>query len=647
MKIEYNLLGQVFSYTQIDVNEVRKLNFVLSNSRGDFLNLGLSSNSTKYEGLCVLDNKTLEVYKFLDEILLEGVEVSTVEYLGYSVKRKFISNVESLVQDDVPQSDIDVQKKITTDKFYLGPSGGMIYEVSNYEGVINFDLDMRKLNDFDKWGRLYNVSIKDGVVLVEYKKEKDGLFYSMFFGIKAINFSYDLIKDFVKKDYEYSKVRDTDFERYVYRLMRVNVNGQKRIIMGAGFSEAEVLEQISLLDIHESELEKFDYLIYSDFVSEKEFEKPITQDFNVAYRLSNNAIYRFLNKDLLAGVNSGSYAGFLWFSNIWARDELVGLRSFINNSEEKIVKEKLFDYLNAIDSKTGMIKRINIDGSFQSVDACFWLAKRFEDFIFHLDENLRLNQVFSKTELEVVFYNLLNAFHKIVENYWDKDNELLKVKFGDSWMDTIDVDFPLDIQVQFLGMVSFLVILGTLIGKKSELVELGEFESLLKAKIRDTYFRSGVLYGEAHSDKIDSNVFLAYYFYPDLFLQSDWEQIFDKALAHLWNSWGGVSTISHKDTRYKENYSGENNLSYHLGDSWFWINNVAAIVMHDLNEKKFRSYISKIMMASTNDILKRGSIGFGSEISSSSEQRAEGNFSQMWSSSTYIEMIDKVFERKK
>ena len=42
-----------------------------------------------------------------------------------------------------------------------------------------------------------------------------------------------------------------------------------------------------------------------------------------------------------------------------------------------------------------------------------------------------------------------------------------------------------------------------------------------------------------------------------------------------------------------------------------------------------------------------GAIGFGSEVSSSSTQRAEGCFAQAWSSTTYIEMIDKIFEREK
>ena len=48
----------------------------------------------------------------------------------------------------------------------------MIYEIFNYEGDIVFDLDIKKLNDFDEWGREYNVYNEDGIVYVEYTKKK-------------------------------------------------------------------------------------------------------------------------------------------------------------------------------------------------------------------------------------------------------------------------------------------------------------------------------------------------------------------------------------------------------------------------------------------------------------------------------------------
>ena len=291
--------------------------------------------------------------------------------------------------------------------------------------------------------------------------------------------------------------------------MSVRVSEYKKLIIGVGNTKEEVKSQIDLLEGHAFELEKFDEAIYNDLTNMQKFNVPIPQDFLIAYRLSNYSLYNFLNKNLDANVKSGSFAGFPWFSQIWARDELVALRAFINNGEESIVKEKLFDYLNLIDENTGALKRIDIEGSWQSVDGVFWLAKRFEDFIFSLEKQKRLNQVLTFKELEIVYDKFHFVFEKIVENYWDTENELIRVKQGDSWMDTIPVEFPMDIQVQFMELVSFLVILSQLVQKKKEHKDLLEFEELLKTKIREIYYRNGYLYNEAFSDKITSNVFFS------------------------------------------------------------------------------------------------------------------------------------------
>ncbi len=638
MKISYNLINQVYSYEQKDRAEIEKVNFVLSNSKGDFLNLGTNENFCKYQGLCVLDTKSLEVFKFLDAISLQGLSVSAVEYGGYYASRKYVSKY-TLGDEENP-----IQ---TQDRFYLGPRGGCVYEISNYEGNLNIDLDLRKLNDFDEWGRDYKVYEKNGVVFVEYQKSNpDGEDYNLYFGVKAMNFTYDLFKDFVKKEYDYSKSRSNTYVRYVYRLMSVKINNSKRLIFGAGFCEKEVVDQINLLEKHQVESESLDKEIFETFLEENKYEKPITQDAQVAYKLSKNAIHRFLNKNLAKpSFNSGSYAGFLWFSNMWTRDELVGIRAFINSAEEEFVKEKLYDYLDLIDEELGTLKRIEMEGSLSSPDGVFWLAKRFEDFIFYCDKNKRLKEIFSQRELKLIYKKFHLAFRKISQNYWDKENELLKVNYGDSWMDTIEVRYPLDIQVQFLGLVSFIVVLGQVLGLNGELDDMKDFESALRKKIRNTYFDGEYLYNDIDSKQITCNVFLSYYFHPDLFELDVWETIFDNTLNHLQTSWGGISSLSKKDKEFVENYSGENNLSYHRGDVWYWINNIAAIAMHDLNEKKYRPQISKILMSSTKDILSFGSIGFGSEVSSASSQKAEGNLAQLWSSSTYIEMIDKIFGR--
>ena len=65
----------------------------------------------------------------------------------------------------------------------------------------------------------------------------------------------------------------------------------------------------------------------------------------------------------------------------------------------------------------------------------------------------------------------------------------------------------------------------------------------------------------------------------------------------------------------------------------------------DFNEKKYRKEINGLLLSSTKDILELGCIGFGSEISSAKEQKPQGCYAQLWSSASYIEMVDKLFKR--
>ena len=655
MKIDYNLVGQKYFYEQKDKVEVSKLCFVLTNNRGDFLNLGVIDNSSKFQGLNFCDSNSIDMFKIIDNIVLSGMNVDSVEYGGYYVLRKMSSKFEeSLVEvvnenNEVIEESIDFDNKVCSDRFYLGEKGGLIYDIFNYDGEVLIDLDMKKFHDFDDFGRIYNVEEVGDVILIEFRKENENSNeeYSLFLGIKATNFSYRLIGDWIEKNYEYSKRRGSLSNRYIYRAVGINVTDNKKIIFGYGLSRDDVFSQIKLLELHQVELEKFDSNIFSTFIKIGKFAKPLSQDVSVAYSLSNNSVYKFLNKDINVddSVSGASFAGFPWFANVWARDELVGLRAFINNVDEKcFVKDKLFEYLNRVDVDSGALMRIDEKGSLPSPDGVYWLAKRFGDFMHSLDVKNKFSEVFSSSEALQIFDKFHLIFEKQIENFWNGDVELIKVKYGDSWMDTIEVNFPLDIQVQFLSFLEFVVDLGGRLNK--DVSDMQEFVLMFRGRIHDAYFRDGYLYEEPFEDKISSNVFLAYYFCPDLFSSVDWERIFDNSLRHLKTSWGGISTLSHRDNRFKSEYTGENNLSYHHGDVWFWINNIAAICLNDLNEQKYREVVSKILISSTRDILKYGCIGFGSEISNAKNHEAHGCFAQLWSSSTYVELIDKIFERK-
>lgn len=638
MRISYILDSQSYSYDQDDKETVEDLNFLLTNNKGDFLNLGIEKNTCKYQGMSICNPKDTEVYKVIDSISLEALETKEAEYAGHYVNRKFKSSL------------IDGEDGVkTVDHFYLGPTGGMYYEVSEYEGDITIDLDCRKRDDFDEWGRFYKTYKKDDLLLVRYtKKNEEKQQYELFFAIKGPNFSYDLLEEWVEKEYPFSQRRNSLHKRYVFRLLKGRVEGNQKLIIAAGFDEDEVLKQIYLLEGHKKELETFDKDITDEVGKLKEFGKPLTHDVLLSYRLSNNAVYRFLNKELDAGrLQQGSFAGFPWFSNIWARDELISLKALMLNGEEEIVKERLMYYLDSIDENTGMMKRIDEEGSYQSADGVFWLGKRLEEFIFYLDEHQKLYKAFTLDEIKNIYRKLNLSFNRIIKNSWNKDMELLNVKYGDSWMDTIDVEFPLDIQVQLLEYISVLGIIAGLLDRKDDAQKFLDLENGLRENIREKYLRDEmILYNEPHRNVLNSNVFLAFYIYKDLFLLEDWERIFDNALRVLKTDWGGIRSLSREDPQYQDNYTGENNLSYHRGDVWYWVNNITAMALFEVNEKKYRKTISEIVLASTKDILRMGTIGFASEVSSASSQKAQGCMAQLWSSATYVEMIEKMYERK-
>ncbi len=138
-------------------------------------------------------------------------------------------------------------------------------------------------------------------------------------------------------------------------------------------------------------------------------------------------------------------------------------------------------------------------------------------------------------------------------------------------------------------------------------------------------------------------MFIAAYVYPALLTNKEWEVCFNNILPKLWLEWGGLSTIDVSSPYFCDGYSGENPKSYHNGDSWFWINNLAAMVLYRINKRKFKRYIDKIVKASTQEILWGGMIGHHAELSSAKELRSEGCLSQAWSSAMYVELINELY----
>jgi glycogen debranching enzyme len=182
----------------------------------------------------------------------------------------------------------------------------------------------------------------------------------------------------------------------------------------------------------------------------------------------------------------------------------------------------------------------------------------------------------------------------------------------------------IEVQALFLSMIELHNYIASI--TKSKKMFKG-IEKEYKDKVREAFFDGETLYDslteEAPSDAVRPNVFLAYYIYPGLLTKKEWKTVFDNILKALWLDWGGLSTINHTNHLFKAEYAGENDASYHNGDSWYYINNYA-------------------VHASKEEMLFSGFIGCCAELSSAKQMKSEGCLSQAWSVASLIELLHEM-----
>ncbi len=648
MEIKYDRFGKVLE---------GDADFCLTSSTGCFLALG-RRDFCKYYGYFFRGKGRL--YKIVDDfVLATDRKVKGIINKDFSVKRVYESTYGMVKKvplsskaggeiigieygdEGLVEEVLELEEEVSTEEeFFVGLTGGLEYFIDNFYGEVYVDLDVRKADDFGEWGRIYDVKIKDDNVIVKFSKGEDVL-YVIF---RIPNSKIKLLNEWIKKEYSYDKRRGSLSEWYVYRAFKFKVVDYKRVIVGVGFSEEEALKEVRLLEFHSDEMKRLKGDFLNNLVKKNDFVKPLPEKIYMSYFYALKGVYDLMVKDFSDGV-TGFYAGLPWFTQFWARDTLVSLRPLINDGEWKIAKDVLYSYFDNIDDE-GVLKVFD-GASSGSLDAVFWLVKRFFDLFFAVDEKKKLWKFFTEEELRVVYDKLKKVLKGIKKTRWDSAHELVRVSWGETWMDTVPRTFPLEIQVMMCELFNGLAVLASVLDDKKEAERFEDLEVLMRSNIRDKYFRNGMLYDEPFEDKVTNNIFLAYYFLPDLFFGEDWERIFDKTISHLWCDWGGFSSLSKKDSRFKGKYTGENNLSYHQGDSWFFVNNIAAISLSDLDYRKYKDFIDNIVRASSDDILMYGFSGFASEISSASEYEPAGCFAQLWSCATFVEMVDKLFGKKR
>lgn len=583
--------------------------FFLSNSKNAFLNYSVKKIFDKTQGYSLYFDFLKEEFKILDEIVLDGVEnFNTVEIYENSVKRFFQKDGLEFY-----------------DNFFLNEEGILLYS-TNFLGDLLIDFDIRRRDEFDKFGRFYSIveQRKDYIIFKYELKSKKG--FTIYFGVKHNNLEVIENNSWVLKDYTYTKLRNSEFNIYVYRSLKLK-GEEKKLAFYASFDKDDLISKL------ESETNfQNNEIILEDL---NNFKILLPEIHHLTYTQAKKT-KTYLKRD------NQYLAGGLWFSDVWIRDYLVGLSADFNSEDKNNTAKGLIKILRLINKETGKLTRIEKKGALDSFDGVFWLGKRIFDFskLFGFEQ-------FTPEQQEEIFETLYSSWDKIFNENWDYQTNTLNVEYGDSWMDTIELKHPMDMHIQLLGFTSYLIYFARVLNKNLEEQHLGVVESFLSEIFKQHFYKDNLLIDEINSSNYSCNIFLAYYFYKDLFSSMVWEEIFDNALQKLQTTWGGIASVNENHPQFQPFYTGENNLSYHRGDVWYWITALCGVVLNDLNKEKYYQTITEILDCLTNDILTLGCIGSGSELSSYKQQEARGNLVQLWSNTVFMELINDIYKIKR
>ena len=178
--------------------------FLLANKKGSYLSL-FNAPSSRYQGLFYFDEKTADMYKFIENIEVIGSnEISRLKNGFYFVERLKGSAIESFL---MPKN-----------------FNSLVYELSS-KSEIDLILDCKSSYDNREWGRNYEIFEEKGCVIVKFTKKTDGREDSsdrikefiLYLAIKSDVNSYSKNNKWIERDYICDKERNSlPFKRHVY-----------------------------------------------------------------------------------------------------------------------------------------------------------------------------------------------------------------------------------------------------------------------------------------------------------------------------------------------------------------------------------------------------------------------------------------------
>ena len=578
---------------------VKGESFILSNKIGGFLYLG-KENYTTYNGMFF--NHKFEIFKTVEDFVPEG-EGKPLEVSFDGVKGERIYNNKREI-------------------FFMPRGFNALHYRITKSSKVKLVMDCRREYDRREFGRYYTIFEMGNYLVIKFRKVTDdkeddsnGVEEYVVYTVLTTRSNklplYEVISEFSERFYAREEERGDTSRRHVYEALMLN--GTSFVIASSNnlYSAIREVEYVNKnMKKLQQQYEKFD----AD-LKDKEITK--------AYNLCQHTLDGFLSE---IHHSWGMYAGYPWFFQFWTRDEGVSLKALEHIGRTEQAKSIVF--ARSVVHEDGRVNNRFPLSQLGSADGAGWVFLRFGDFLKYMDSD---EKEFMKKRLE-------SSIKKLQESYMYQGlvyNRALETWMDTDWNGDTREGYRIEIQCQMLAMLKLAV-------KLTKKKKYADAEKKLKNKVRKEFFNGKILADGKDDFTIRPNIFLAYYTYPQLLTKKEWETVFTRSLARLYLDWGGLASIDKTHSLFCKYHTGINNQSYHRGDSWFYVNNIAAMCLIDVNYKKFEKEIQDIVKASTEDILYDGITGYGSEISSAFKRESKGSPAQLWSNATFIELIKKT-----
>jgi len=555
------------------------MSFLVSNCSGSF---GLFGIKSRYQG--VFFSHQGKVFKTIAHIDLKGAPGSILnEFWKVSRDREGVQ-----------------------ESFWFAKHQTVFFYELSAPSKADILFDCKMNYDNREWGRNYEFSMENKALLVHFQKKNDSRENSEFgeysFWLALYGCEFEKLQQWEEQHYSYDELRSSPpFSRWILRGCRAHGS----FAMAVSSSKAEALQLAINSWKRKSQLAKESEDFASDMIADIEIK-------NGEMRAAAECAHYSL---VCLRENHGLCAGLPWFHQRWARDELVSTKALLHSGQKSLAKVILFSWLEKLQGH-------KLPGTLTpSIADSGWLFLRFEDYLPEL----------KKQERDWLIRKLENYLREVEKNL--KDGLVVNGP-RETWMDSIDRPGA-RIEIQALTLASCRLY--------RQLKAEHPLEQKLKSRVKEMFWKNNHLSDGANDDTIRPNIFIAAYAYPELLSKREWLHCFDYVLPKLWLDWGGLSTIDTSHSSFVAQHTGENPKSYHSGDSWYWINNLAAFVLFAFDKKKYRDNIQHILKASTKEILYEGACGHHAELSSAKEFKSQGCLAQAWSAAMYIELVEELF----